>query len=301
MLVVPAPRAQERPRFETAGECVRDAVSGLWWELKNGDGGLRDRDKTFSNYSDAYDPGRELGKPWDARGYVAAVNARGLCGAHDWRLPTRAELVGLLEAGASPALPAGFPADLSATPKKRVFWSTTGFAGDAAQAWAVDFDGALVGDDHRSSYNALRLVRGAAGGAPPEASADGAEVVDTGRRLAWRRCAEGMRWDGRGCSGTPDSVDAEQARARAAAQAGPGAAWRLPTVAELATLVDDTRAAPAIDARLFPATPVAWFWSATPDATHPGYRWVVQFATGYVGPHGAASDRHALRLVRDLR
>ena len=61
--------------------------------------------------------------------------------------------------------------------------------------------------------------------------------------------------------------------------------WRLPTRAELASLVDYTTSSPAIDSSAFPVTPAATFWSATPvvedEGNHPV--WIVEFKYGFVG------------------
>ena len=35
----------------------------------------------------------------DLTGYLASVNEAGLCGAHDWRLPAPAELMGIVDMG----------------------------------------------------------------------------------------------------------------------------------------------------------------------------------------------------------
>lgn len=48
--------------------------------------------------------------------------------------------------------------------------------------------------------------------------------------------------------------------------------WRLPEIKELLSLVDDTRAAPAIDPLAFPNAPAAVFWSAT-ASNQPFYVW----------------------------
>jgi hypothetical protein len=74
--------------------------------------------------------------------------------------------------------------------------------------------------------------------------------------------------------------------------------WRLPTRAEMLTLVDDTRHNPAIDTEAFPDTPLGWFWTATPYAGDPcGFAWIVNFDIG--GSSAGARDRHnRARAVR---
>src|SRR5205085_2223678 len=53
-----------------------------------------------------------------------------------------------------------------------------------------------------AAFALLALVAGASHGQGRFAiSADGQEVTDSTSRLTWRRCAEGMRWDGKTCSG----------------------------------------------------------------------------------------------------
>lgn len=57
--------------------------------------------------------------------------------------------------------------------------------------------------------------------------------------------------------------------------------WRLPTRAELLSLVDDTRYAPATDTEFFPDCKSEWYWSSTPYAASPGgCAWIVHFDDG---------------------
>ena len=62
--------------------------------------------------------------------------------------------------------------------------------------------------------------------------------------------------------------------------------WRLPTIKELLTIVDDTRTAPAIDTAAFTGATGARTWSATPVAPQVAaggscsYAHVIDFATG---------------------
>jgi hypothetical protein len=58
--------------------------------------------------------------------------------------------------------------------------------------------------------------------------------------------------------------------------------WRIPTRAELVTLIDDTQYGPAIDIRFFPDCPSDWFWTSTVYAPSPGdCAWSVNFNDGY--------------------
>jgi hypothetical protein len=94
-------------------------------------------------------------------------------------------------------------------------------------------------------------------------SADGRELVDAGAGLAWSRCVEGMRWDGRHCTGAPLlATHAEAlalARARSAAEGQP---WRVPRAQELRRLPERLGAAQNA-AALVPDAPRGWHWSST--------------------------------------
>jgi hypothetical protein len=91
--------------------CVQDTDTGLTWEVKTTDGGLQDATHSYTHSSDnrSYDvvSQGQFGVCYDSNGnttndechteaYVANVNAAGLCGASDWRMPTTTELKSLL-------------------------------------------------------------------------------------------------------------------------------------------------------------------------------------------------------------
>jgi hypothetical protein len=97
---------------DIAWACTRDERTGLVWEVKTTDGGLRDRRWTYTPYdgnpatNGGYAGYRDTtsgkcvrglmrGGSCNTEAYVEAVNSAGLCGHRDWRLPTYTELAGV--------------------------------------------------------------------------------------------------------------------------------------------------------------------------------------------------------------
>jgi hypothetical protein len=150
--------------------CVRDNVTGLIWEVKTDDGGLRDKDGTYTWYNpDATTNGGSTGtqgggactgSACDTDAFVQAVNAQGLCGASDWRLPSRFELSSIRSKDRT------YPAmDLAYFPNTNnmysyYFWSSSPVAYDPSSAWSVDFAFGLVNWVFKRDYVHVRLVRG---------------------------------------------------------------------------------------------------------------------------------------------
>ena len=129
-------------------------------------------------------------------------------------------------------------------------------------------------------------------------SADGQEVQDTQAKLTWRRCAEGMNWDGKTCTGKASKFRFSAAQKHAAEMAGKSTqAWRLPTKAELLSLVDKSKKKPLIDTRAFPGTPTAMFWATRPEANDNLNAWIVNFGNGRVYGN-TGSKAPYVRLVR---
>jgi hypothetical protein len=72
--------------------------------------------------------------------------------------------------------------------------------------------------------------------------------------------------------------------------------WRLPSVAELSTLLDFARKNPAIDTTAFPTTLPAWFWTSTPESWD-GAKFYVHFDYGE-SDFVTLEDKLAVRCVR---
>jgi hypothetical protein len=74
--------------------------------------------------------------------------------------------------------------------------------------------------------------------------------------------------------------------------------WRLPKIVELVSLLDYTRADPAIDTLAFPSTPTGAFWSATLCVGFVDHAWDVDFAEGYIYEYNGTTDLSYARCVR---
>jgi len=129
-------------------------------------------------------------------------------------------------------------------------------------------------------------------------SADGQEVTDTTTGLVWRRCVEGMEWNGSACKMKPLKFKLAAAKERAAGAAkATNTAWRIPNKDELAGIVAKTKSRPRIDLTAFPNTPSAVYWALRPELDDNLNAWLVNFNTGRVLGNSGQS-KFMLRLVR---
>lgn len=147
-------------------DCVKDNSTGLIWEGKPASG-LRASTNTYTNYDNTAElqfwngsarvtpTQSDIDAATNTMGYMFAVNASALCGFANWRLPTRDELQSLTLAGVSPSIDSTwFPNTLAS-----FYWASTPFAGDASNAWGVNFVNGLVGFNLRNQKRLVRLVR----------------------------------------------------------------------------------------------------------------------------------------------
>lgn len=134
---------------------------------------------------------------------------------------------------------------------------------------------------------------------------DDGTLTDAGSRLMWMRCSAGQSWSGGRCTGAARSVtyDTAQSLARAINQDGSHfySDWRIPQVAELATITERQCANPRVDLALFPDTPAEPYWTATArPAASEGSVFTLSF-----GPEGLRfvdkGQAHHVRLVRNAR
>ena len=226
--------------------CVKDNVTGLIWEIKQGgngipgDEGLHDPDDLFAWFKDGNGERRKFDtvcygasdsadiNPCRTDQFIERVNAeskKGYCGYSDWRLPTRAELRSIVDY--SKVNPIHKSTDAVDTSGLNPMIETRFFPGtrpldywnysipaSGSQAWTVSFE---TGDDNLSFFGTalpVRLVRDGPSveDEPCQISTDDYELLDEGlvrhvpTGLIWKRCREGQQWENETCTGKPDFV-----------------------------------------------------------------------------------------------
>lgn len=125
-------------------------------------------------------------------------------------------------------------------------------------------------------------------------------VTDHATGLVWKRCSEGLRGDD--CAtGSLSAFTWQQALRHAEAHLFAGSdQWRVPNKKELASLVEQRCAEPAINSECFPNTPPSLFWSSSPYVYFPNHSWGINFFDGQANYYNRYFDR-SLRLVRGTR
>lgn len=231
----------------------------------------------------------------DAIDYCEALD---LGGHDDWRLPTRIELTSIVDFTKGPALdPSAFPGAAGGFHKTASDWILTieqrGAGAGRDFAWAFNLSDGIVSNAYSKAEAArLRCVRGGGAGeapsepavAPPDlysVIADG-EVRDNYTGLVWQR------------EDSEAQLTWEEAGEYCANLGLNGESWRLPSVRELATLVDEATVGPAIDREMFPDTQYGarsndWYWASHRQRGSMTAAWALNYDDGFTGFNAGAS------------
>lgn len=155
------------------GQCALDQFTGLTWEVKSPQPGLRSRDNTYSwynpgeahdgelDYRGVPDGGHCSGSACDTNAFVAAVNDSGLCGFTDWRLPARDELGSISDPRKGETPPTINTRHFPFT-QAGEYWSANDYQFQWNAAWLWSFAIGLDRVEWKQSARYVRLVRGEA-------------------------------------------------------------------------------------------------------------------------------------------
>ncbi len=253
---------------------VLDRDTGLYWQKKD--------DNTTRSWYGAWDYCQDMalnvgsGPAWGPP-------------VTDWRLPTVDELMSIVDYETyNPAInETAFPET-----NQSQYWSATTSAGDSGEAWFISFSGGGGSLMDKPSENYVRCVRGFFARDSTFRNNGNGTVTDLATGLTWQR--------------QDDNLPKEWTMAVSYCQAlsfGGKTDWRLPTIRELASIVDYRVNDPAIDSGAFPGTKggidPTRYWSATTSAGDSGEARCVYFGNGGIYQNSKSATLY-VRCVRRL-
>ena len=131
---------------------------------------------------------------------------------------------------------------------------------------------------------------------------EGHLIKDVRNNIVWLRCTVGQRWDydtGK-CVGKVARLNQEEIKdAIGQADQQLGGRWRLPSVAELESLVCENCEPPKIRAKYFPSIQREAYWTGSQNFFNSQMYWSVNFMTGHSYSRFFAYQQLPFLLVRD--
>ena len=125
-------------------------------------------------------------------------------------------------------------------------------------------------------------------------------VVDLERQIEWLRCSVGQRWDGNKCMGNVVNLSLDIVpEAIKIANEQLGGQWRLPSKAELTSIICKACPSPKINKDIFPNTDNAPYWTGDQSIFNSRFYVSVNFHTGFSFNRFSPIKELAVRLVRD--
>lgn len=228
---------------------------------------------------------------------IAYCEGLSLGGYDDWRAPTRVEMMSIMDWTRANSVDAAFTG-VGGFHKTGSNWiltiNQTGAGAGTDYAWAFNMGDGITSNAYSAATAArIRCTRGNGAGegfgdkavAPPNqytvVSTD--EVMDNYTGLIWQRSgnASGLiTWDA--------------AVTYCANLTLGGAKWRLPSVRELSTLVDEVLVAPSINRTMFPNTLYGarsnnWYWASHRQRGSTTASWALNFDDGFTGFNSGAA------------
>lgn len=150
--------------------CLRDAQTGLVWELKSAQEGLHDWRNTYSwfnptqahhelDYRGTADAGSCAGSQCDTWSLVAAVIDEKFCGFDDWRMPSKDEIFSISDLSKAKSPPT-IDVDFFPYAQAAEYWTANDYSFQPDSAWVWHFQYGHDRVDWKKSAKFVRLVRG---------------------------------------------------------------------------------------------------------------------------------------------
>jgi hypothetical protein len=237
---------------------VTDNNTGLMWQ-KEDDGNIYNWCQASGTYHPEYNP-----------------SSQNVCGSitlgsySDWRLPSKKELITIVNYGIPFPGPTIDPVFTNTNP--RYFWSSSALASRPDLVWGVNFAGAGYGGSCVAMGNmyddfiAVRCVRGGKFPSHNFVDNDDGTITDNVTGLMWQQGEPGiMPWDA--ALSYCESL-----------LLGGNSDWRLPNIKELESLTDDSRDNPAIDKTFFLDATASLYWTSSSQAADASSAYIVGFS-----------------------
>lgn len=125
-------------------------------------------------------------------------------------------------------------------------------------------------------------------------------VTHANTGLIWMRCSLGQSWNekSKSCTGNPAMLDWTGAKEQADDFVYEGLSdWRLPSIKELATIVEKQCDQPSINLVSFPGTASDYYWSGFQYIHSDDFVWLLNFDSG----HASVSNKKLQYFVRLVR
>jgi len=276
---------------------VRDNVTGLIWENKTNDGTIHDGTRTFTwcdknpdtNGGNQGTCGTGTGdNATDTEAFIKALNDANFGGFSDWRMPSPTEVLTIANLNRiNPLINASwFPNTASF-----MYWSSSTRAQEYdeygyGKASGMDFYNGYIDFYIKEFSYSVRAVRGRHKVIGYIENGDGT-VTDATTGLMWQK----------GSFDSPKSWEESLAYSENLSLAGYDD-WRLPTISELVSIIDNTQYMPSVNVA-FPSA-LTNYWSSSTAASSGSGAWCANFGTGSV--YGNASKPESInKYVRSVR
>jgi hypothetical protein len=230
----------------------------------------------------------------DNQTYCAGLASSGYGGLTTWRIPTRIELASIvnLKATSGDAINPIFGKEAGGYYRTASDWYETITGQNASGfAWIYNMGSGLTSNAYAgTSAASVRCVAGNGTGEaidvmavepPNHYTIANGEVTDNYTKLIWQQAFSPTTMDWSAAAGYCSSLGLN------------GHTWRTPSLNELATLVNEAKVSPAVNATAFPGVvscgSTTWFWAAESATTTTD--WGINYCDGYTGANTTTTGK----------